>query len=61
MVLLEHLARCNLCTGISKTKYDGGTFMECRIDPKLRYMDLLAMIRLQSQTCVSTLNLFMDD
>lgn len=41
--------------------YDGGTLMECRIDPKLPYIDLPAMIRLQRQACVSSLNLFIDD
>lgn len=29
--------------------YDGGTLMECRIDPKLPYIDLPAMIRRQRQ------------
>lgn len=29
--------------------YDGGTLMECRIDPKLPYIDLPAMIRSQRQ------------
>lgn len=29
--------------------YDGGTLMECRIDPKLPYVDLPAMIRRQRQ------------
>jgi hypothetical protein len=33
--------------------YDGGTLMECRIDPKLPYIDLPAMIRRQRQACVS--------
>lgn len=33
--------------------YDGGTLMECRIDPKLPYTDLPAMIRCQRQVCAS--------
>jgi hypothetical protein len=33
--------------------YDGGTLMECRIDPKLPYTDLPAMIRCQRQVWAS--------